>query len=419
MALTPDGFDCCGGSGDLMTVDEVLTLLAERILPVEEVETIPLRQALGRVLAQDVVSPIDVPGFDNSAMDGWAVFTADLSPTVSVRLPIGGRIAAGHPLAEPARPGFAYRIFTGAPVPAGPDAVVMQEDCREHDGHVILPPAPKRGANIRKAGESVAKGGIPLTAGTRLSPQHLGVAATLGLTEVTVRHELRVAIFSTGDELREPGQPLEPGAIYDANRYTLSGLLQHFAVPFDDLGLLPDDPDAIQDALAEAALEHDLILTSGGVSVGEEDHVKGAVTALGSLHLWRIAMKPGKPLALGQVRGIPFLGLPGNPVAVFLGFLMFAKPLLGHLSGATVTPPRRFPLPAAFSLKKKAGRREFPRARLTPSAFGTVVELHRSDSSGVLTSVSSCDGIVEIGEQAVEIAPGDLVDFIPFTELLA
>jgi molybdopterin molybdotransferase len=421
MTLTDkDRFDCCGADGRLMSVDLALVHLQTRVPPVAETEAehLPLLAALGRVLAADQVSTVAVPPFDNSAVDGWAVFAADLTPGQETRLPIGGRIAAGHPLNQPTVRGQAYRIFTGAPLPAGPDTVIMQEDCREDDGAVILPAAFKAGANIRRAGESVEIGGVPLTAGTLLGPQHLGVAATLGLTALSVRRRLRVAIFSTGDEIRDPGEPLPPGCLYDANRTTLTGLLTASDCEVTDLGILPDRLEVIRDTLDRAAAGHDLIITSGGVSVGAEDHVKAAVQSLGSLYLWRLALKPGKPLALGEVKGTAFLGLPGNPVAVMVTFLLFARPLIARLSGASFRPQRRYPLPAAFTLKKKAGRREFPRARIVQTAFGPVVELLKCDSSGVLTSMSSAEGFVDLPESAMEVVPGDSVAFLPFSEVM-
>jgi len=421
MTLTDkDRFDCCGADGRLMSVDLALVHLQTRVPPVAETEaeSLPLRAALGWVLAADQVSTVAVPPFDNSAVDGWAVTAADLTPGQETRLPLGGRIAAGHPLAEPALRGHAYRIFTGAPVPASLDTVIMQEDYREDNGAVILPASVKAGGNIRRAGESVKIGSVPLAAGTLLGPQHIGVAATLGLTALPVRRRLRVAIFSTGDEIRDPGQPLPPGCLYDANRYTLTGLLTASGCDVTDLGILPDRLEAIRDTLDRAAAGHDLIVTSGGVSVGAEDHVKAAVQALGSLYLWRLALKPGKPLALGEVKGTAFLGLPGNPVAVMVTFLLFARPLIARLSGATFRPQRRYPLPAAFTLKKKAGRREFPRARIVQTAFGPVVELLKGDSSGVLTSMSSAEGFVDLPEAAMDIVPGDSVAFLPFSEAM-
>lgn len=410
--------DCCGTDDRLMTVDEVLARIGATMNPVAGQETVPLGEALGRLLAADQVSPLRVPSFDNSAVDGWAVDGGDLNSAAPTTLPVGGRIAAGRPLDEPVRRGLAYRIFTGAPLPPGLDTVLTQETCRQDGEQVTLPPG-KRGANARHAGESVEVGDVPLTAGTRLRPQHIGVAAMLGLTHLPVRRRLRVAIFSTGDEVREPGQPLPAGCIYDANRYTLAALLAQMGCMVSDLGILEDRHDAVRDALEAAAADHDLVITSGGVSVGEEDHVKAAIAALGSIDLWRVAVKPGKPLAVGRIKEAAFLGLPGNPVAVMVTFLLFGRPLIGRLCGAKVEAPRRYLLPAGFAMRKNAGRREFPRARVTETEFGPVVELFRSDSSGVLTSVTACDGLVDLRQGEIDISPGDLVEFLPFSELLA
>lgn len=405
------------GNGIPMRLDEALTLFEQRFSGPVESEAVPLRQALGRVLAEDQISDVAVPPFDNSAADGWAVRSADLQGDALRLLPIGGRIAAGHPLVEPVVAGQAYRIFTGAPLPAGLNAVLMQEDCREADGGILVPAAAP-GTNVRKAGESVAIGDVTLAAGTLLKAQHLGVAATLGLPNLPVFRRLRVAIFSTGDELHEPGQPLPDGCLYDANRHSLTALLKGMGCVVSDLGIVRDRPDQLREALAKAAADHDLIVTSGGVSVGEEDHVKAAVQAQGELDLWRLALKPGKPLALGRIGNAVFLGLPGNPVAVMVTFLLLARPLIARLSGAVMATPRRWMVPAVFSLKKKAGRREFPRARLIDSANGPAVELFRTDSSGVLTSMVAADGLVDLPEEAMDIHPGDLVAFLPLSELM-
>ena len=400
-----------------MRLDDALALIGQRFHGPDHGESVPLAQALGRVLACDQISAVAVPPFDNSAMDGWAVRAADLLREGMTPLPIGGRVAAGHPLAKAVVPGQAYRIFTGAPLPAGLDTVVMQEECREADGGVRIPPAAV-GANVRKAGESIAVGDVALVAGTILRAHHLGVAATMGLPTLPVVAPLRVAIFSTGDELREPGQPLPEGCLYDANRHTLTALVTAAGGAVSDLGIVGDHPDKVREALATAAVSHDLIITSGGVSVGEEDHVKAAVQALGELDLWRLAVKPGKPLALGRIGQAVFLGLPGNPVAVMVSFLLLARPLIARLSGANLPAPRRWMVPSAFSLNKKAGRREFPRARLITTAQGPAVELFRTDSSGVLTSMVAADGLVDLPEEAVDVRPGDLIAYLPFNELM-
>ena len=409
--------ECSPTADGLTRLDDLLALIGQRVQPVAERERVVLRSALGRILAEDQVAGLRVPAYDNTAVDGWAVRASDLAVDGETRLPVGGRVAAGKPLAEPARPGFAYRIFTGAPLPDGTDAVLMQEYCREDGNEVVLPPAP-RGSNIRLAGELVAIGDVPLKAGRRLRAQEIGVAATLGLTHLPVFEALSVGILSTGDEVREPGQPLPAGCLYDANRYTLGGLLDGVGCRVNDYGVVPDQPGAIRAAMERAAGANDLVMTTGGVSVGEEDHVKSVVMALGRLDLWRLAIKPGKPLALGEILGVPFLGLPGNPVAVMITFLLIARPLIARLAGQVLAPPRRYALPAAFSLKKRAGRREFPRALVVESPFGPVVRLFPSDSSGVLTSMTAADGLVDLPEAAIDIAPGDPVAFLPFGEVM-
>ena len=299
--------DCFAFGGPLIGLDAALTLLLERTAPVTGVETAPLAAARGRVLAEDIVAPRDVPPHDNSAVDGYEVYFDDLAPGAETALPVKGRAAAGHPLAGAQARATAVRIFTGAPMPpgadgsqaGGPDTVLMQEDCVETDGVVVVPPGLKRGANRRKRGEDIKAGAIILRAGRRLKPQDIGLAASIGLTRVPVRQPLRVALFSTGDEIREPGTPAPAGAVYDANRFALLAALQGLGCSVTDLGILPDRFATIRDALAGAAAAHDLILTSGGMSTGDEDHIKPAVEALGALHFWRLAIKPGRPIAFG------------------------------------------------------------------------------------------------------------------------
>lgn len=392
-------------------LDRAVERLRGRFSAVTGLETVSLDRALGRVLAADQHSPLAIPAFDCSAMDGWAVRAEELG---NGALPVGGRVAAGHPLLEPVRPGHAYRIFTGAPLPAGLDAVVMQEEATEGEGGVLLPiVAP--GTNVRRAGESVAVGDRVLRAGTVLRPQHLGLAAALGLAELPVRQRLRVAVASTGDEVRDPGSPLPPGGLYDSNRAMLMALLAAAGCVVTDLGIVADRPGALSDTLLLAAAGHDLILTSGGVSVGEEDHVRAVLARIGTVEFWRLAIKPGKPLLVGRIDDTPLLGLPGNPVAVMIGFLLIGREVVAALSGAEPPSARRYTLPAAFSLRKKAGRREFPRAVVTEA--GTV-QLHPSDSSGVLSSVTASDGLLDLPEAELDIHPGDPVSFLPFCEVL-
>ncbi|MCU0984217.1 MAG: molybdopterin molybdotransferase MoeA [Acetobacteraceae bacterium] len=411
--------DCFAFGGALMRVEEALALLAGRLSPLAGTEMVPLRAAPGRILAADVVSPIDVPAFANSAVDGYALRHADLVAEAETILPVTGRVAAGAALGRPIGPGEAIRIFTGAPMPAGADTVMMQEDAEAlADGRVLLRPGLKRGANAREAGEDVARGDTILHAGRRLRPQDVGLAASVGLTALAVRTRLRVALFSTGDEIAEPGVPLPHGRVYDSNRFTLAGLLGQLGCAVTDLGILPDRREALAAALAEAAPDHDLILTSGGVSTGEEDHVKAAVEAKGSLFLWRLAIKPGRPVAMGQVGGTPFVGLPGNPVAVMVTFAHVVRPLVLHLAGAEAKPPARFPVRAAFAYRKKAGRREYVRVTLAAGDDGAMeARKFPREGAGILSSLVESDGLVELGEETLSVSPGEMVAFLPFSEL--
>jgi len=415
--------DCFAFGGKLIGLDDALKLLLERTGPVTGAETAPLAEALGRVLAADLVSPRDVPPHDNSAVDGYALYFDDLAASGETVLPVAGRAAAGHPLSGPQSRASAVRIFTGAPMPAGeggagPDTVMMQEDCVEKDGFVHVPPGIKRGANRRKRGEDIKAGTVILSAGRRLKPQDIGLAASIGLGALPIRARLRVALFSTGDEIREPGGEAPAGTVYDANRFALYAALQGLGCAVTDLGIVPDRFDAIRDALARAAAAHDLILTSGGMSTGEEDHVKAAVEAQGRLHFWRLAIKPGRPIAFGQVGRVPFVGLPGNPVAVLVTFLRIARPLILRLSGANAPEPRLFKLRADFEHKKKEGRREWVRAYLAPDgAAGAVLRKFPRQGAGILTSVVASYGLVELGEEVTYLKPGDTVDFLPFSEV--
>jgi len=410
--------DCFAFGGDLMRTDAALAELRRRLCPVVEAETVPLRAAAGRILAGDVIAERAVPPHDNAAVDGYAVRYDDLAADGETALRVGGRIAAGHPLGHATRPGEAYRIFTGAPMPAGPDTVLMQEDCRVEDGRVFVPPGIKRGANRRFAGEDIKPGAVILSAGRRLRAQDIGLAASVGRAELAVYRPLRVALFSSGDEVRDIGGALPPGCIFDANRYSIAALLEGLGCVVDDLGILADSADGIRDALAQAAGAHDVVITSAGVSTGEEDHVRGAVEALGRLHFWRIAIRPGRPLAFGQIGGTPFIGLPGNPVAVMVTFMRFARPALLLLGGATAIDPPLFRVPASFDYRKKAGRREWLRASLAPGADGALrAEKFARDGAGILSSMVGADGLVELAEELTRIEPGTMVDFLPFSEV--
>ncbi len=412
--------DCFRGDERLLPLKEALDLLAERIIAVTGSEPIDLAQAVGRTLAASVASTRNVPPHDNSAVDGYAVRFADLVPDSETTLEIGGRAAAGHPYEGDVPPGQAIRIFTGAAMPAGLDTVVMQEDTAvDEDGNrVTVPAGLSEGANRRLTAEDVTAGDIILAAGRRLKSQDIGLAASVGVDELTVYRKLRAAVFSTGDEVREPGDELGPGEIYDANRYFLHGLVAGLGAEVTDVGILPDNPKSIQDALATAAETHDLIVTSGGVSVGEEDHVKPAVQALGSLHFWRLAVKPGRPVALGQVAGVPFVGLPGNPAAAMVTFLRFARPMILRLGGATEVDPIILRVRSAFDHKKKTGRREWVRVRIRRGEDGTP-EAHKfpREGAGLLTSMVESDGLLELPEDMGKLKAGVMVDYIPFSEV--
>ncbi|MBK1669753.1 molybdopterin molybdenumtransferase MoeA [Rhodovibrio sodomensis] len=410
--------DDCFAHGDrLMRVEEALAQIRQRITAVAEPETVGLHDALGRVLLEDVVSAIDVPQQGNSAVDGYAVFFDDLNPEAETTLPVAGRVAAGHALDRPARRGEAIRIFTGAPMPDGPDTVMMQEDCQETDGRVAIKPGIARGANQRAAGEDVAAGSTVLHAGQRLRPPDLGQAAAVGRNTLRVARPLEVGVVSTGDELCEPGGPLAPGGIYDSNRFTVHGLLRQLGCRVHDLGILPDDRAAVTDALADAAERLDLVVTSGGVSVGEEDHVKQAVAALGRLHTWRLAIKPGRPIALGQLGRVPFVGLPGNPVAVVVTFVTIVRPLILRMLGGRAARPHLFKVKAGFDHKKKRARREWVRARLVAHDGDLRVDKYPSQGAGVLSSIVESDGLVELPEDMTQLEAGTLVDFLPFSEV--
>lgn len=407
--------DCFAFDRALMTLAEATKLLEQRVDCVVAPESVPLRFACNRVLAEDLVAPRDIPPNDNAAVDGYAVRHDDLDPTGETLLPIAGRAAAGHPFAGTTSSGTAIRVFTGATMPDGCDTVIMQEDCQAEADSVRLPAGLTRGANRRRAGEDVRAGATVLAHGSRLRPQDVALAASLGLAVVPAYAKLRVAVFSSGDEVHEPGHPTRAGGIYDANRYMLIALLEGLGAVVTDLGILPDRLATIRRRLAAAAGSHDLIVTSGGMSVGEEDHVKAAVQALGSLHFWQLSIKPGRPLGLGQVAGVPFIGLPGNPVAVMVTFLRVARPMVLRLAGCAEAPPRPLPAIAGFVHKKKAGRREWLRVHLTANGAGTLtVSKFPRQGSGILSSLVETDGLVELPEEQTLIEAGSAVDFYPF-----
>ena len=416
--------DCFAFAGPLLPIADMERLIIERVTPVAEVEEVPLTEALGRVVAADMAATEDLPPFDNSAVDGFAVRHADLAAASDTRLIIAERVMAGHAAAHPLAPREAIRIFTGAPMPVGADTVFMQEDCRVEGNAVIVPPGLERGANSRFAGEDLRKGAIMLPAGRRLTAADLALAAAQGTTRLPVRRRLRVAVFSTGDEVVEPGAARPAAAIYDANRHLLRGLLDKFGAVVTDLGILRDDPAALETAIASAAADHDLVITSGGVSTGEADHVRTAIERVGRLVFWRVAIKPGRPVAMGVVPGGPpghaaaFAGLPGNPAAVYVTFVRVVWPLLLRLAGAAPRQPIALPVRATFAYRKRKGRREYVRVTLRHGADGAVeaVKFPR-DGAGVITSLTETDGLVELGEDVTEIAPGATVKFLSYAAL--
>jgi molybdopterin molybdotransferase len=409
--------DCFAFGGPLLAIDDVERLINERVCPVAETETVPLKEARGRVLAADVIAPIDLPPFDNSAVDGYAVRHVDVG-TGETTLAVTERLTAGRAAAREIGSAQAIRIFTGAPMPAGADTVFMQEDVRRDGAAVIVPPGLKLGANRRLAGEDVPKGSVALHASRRLQPQDLSMAAALGLQSLPVRRRVRVAIFSTGDEIVEPGTPLPAAGLYDANRELLRGLLARFGAEVSDLGILRDDPERLAARLAEAAAGHDLVLTSGGVSTGEADYVKEAIGTAGSLVFWRVAIKPGRPVAMGVLRGTAFVGLPGNPVAVFVTFARVVRPLLLRLGGAAPEPLIALPVVSGFAYKKKKGRREYVRVSLTRRADGSYeAHKHPQDGAGVISSLTATDGLAELEDDVTEIAKGQMIGFLPYSVL--
>jgi len=409
--------DCFAFGGALLGVDAALDLIGERITPVVAVADVPLAAAVGRILARDLVAGMNVPPHPNSAVDGYAVRFADLSASGEARLHIGGRAAAGHPLGRAIAPGEAIRIFTGASMPEGSDTVFMQEDCTVEGDHVRLPAGMRKGANRRHAGEDIEAGVVALAAGRRLKAADLGIAAALGQVTLPVYRPLRVGLISTGDEVREPGTTLDPGAIYDANRPMVVALLRGLGCEVSDCGIRPDRADALVDTLSAIGAAHDLIVTSGGVSTGEEDHVRAAIEKLGRLDFWRLAIKPGRPVALGQVRGVPLVGLPGNPVAAALTFALVGRPLILRLAGATLTPPLTFPVASGFAHRKKTGRREYLRASLTRENGAAVAHKFKRDGAGILSSIVQSDGFAILGEPLSEVQPGMSIDFLPFSEV--
>ena len=409
--------DCCASPG-LISVEQATEKILSQASPVEETESVDVLDALNRVLAEDLHSTIDVPGYDNSAMDGYAVRSDDCQASGS-ELPVSQRIPAGQ-VGSFLEAGTAARIFTGAPIPEGADAVVMQEMCDalnngKGENKVKINTVVKAGANVRRAGEDIASGSTVLKAGKRLRPQELGLLASVGLAEIKVKRKLKVATFFTGDEIITPGQALAAGQIYNSNRYTLTGLLQAMDCEIVDLGIVPDTLEATLDVLQKAAASADMVITSGGVSVGEEDYVRIALEKLGQLTMWRIAMKPGKPVAFGKVNNALFMGLPGNPVSVFVTFLLFARSLILKQQGVEDCFVKRVSVIADFDWPQ-IKRQEYLRVRLLEKDKQMVAQLFSHQGSGVLSSASWADGLIEVSiGQAIK--EGDKVSYLPFEGL--
>jgi molybdopterin molybdotransferase len=410
--------DCFAFGGGLMPVADALALIAERVAPVAGIEEVGLAAADGRVIAADIRSPAALPPFDNSAVDGYGVRHVDLAADAPTTLPLRGRVTAGGVAAGLSAKGVAVRLFTGAPLPKDVDTIFMQEDVKEEDGTAVLPKGLREGANLRRAGEDVAQGALLLPKGRRLRPQDVALAAAVGLTTIAVRRRLKVALFSTGDELMEPGDQLREGAIHDSNRALIAAMLRRFGAEVSDLGILRDDRDELAKRLADAAQGHHLILTSGGVSTGEEDHVKAAVEAAGKLVFWRLGIKPGRPVAMGVIEGVPFAGLPGNPVAVFVTFCHVVRPLMAQLGGMALEPVTPVPVKAGFSYRKRSGRREYVRVSLRDGADGTPEAVkHPQEGAGILTSLTETHGLVELPEAVEAVAPGDRIGFISYASM--
>jgi molybdopterin molybdotransferase len=411
--------DCFAHGGALLPVDEAARLMAAHVPPIADSETVALADAAGRILAADLLAPIALPAFDNSAVDGYAVRSADVAGATETRLRVVDQAFAGSRAARAVGAGEAVRIFTGAPMPAAADMVYMQEDVRREGDAVIVPAGLKAGANRRLAGEDIKAGAPALPAGRRLQPQDVALAAALGVHGLAVRRRLRVALLSTGNEIVEPGTALPAFGLYDSNRFLLMGLLRKLGVEVSDLGILPDDPAALVAAIAGAAAQHDLVLSTGGVSTGDADHVKAAVEKLGRLVFWRLAIKPGRPVAMGVVGGKAFVGLPGNPVAVFVTFVHVVRPLILRLAGGLAEPTRALPVRAAFSYRKKKGRREYVRVRLRPGADGALEAVkYPQEGAGIITSLTETDGLAELGESLTAIEPNAAVNFLSYRALI-
>ena len=414
--------DCFLHDSERLSHADAIAILRKRMDTVVDVEQVPVEQAHERILAEDIIAPRDIPAHDNAAVDGYAFAFSDYDAEQGSTFRVSARAAAGHAASEKIEKGTAARIFTGASMPVGMDSVVMQEDTDTRnegdDIWVTIPGGLKPGANRRLAGEDVKQGAAMLKSRCRLRPQDIASASAAGNATLACYTKPRVGVFSSGDEIIRPGEELAPGQVYDANAPMLRGLVELAGAQYFDLGVLPDQADAVQTSLKDAAAKYDVVLTSGGASRGEEDHLVDAVDALGSLHMWQIAIKPGRPMAFGQIGDCVHMGLPGNPVAVFVCFLLYVRPALVTLGGGSWAEPARYPLKAAFAVpNKKTGRREFWRGFVTTGKDGVLrAGKFERDGSGLITGLCEADGLIEVGEDVSEVNEGDEIAFIPFTE---
>jgi molybdopterin molybdotransferase len=412
--------DCFAMGDAIRSIDQAVAAIASRLTAIDRVQSVPLASADWRILVKDLIAGFSLPPFANSAVDGYAIRGDDLPVDSERSFVIAGRTQAGMSPVETVAPGHCVRIFTGAPMPSGADTVFMQEDVRaDGAGNVILPPGLRRGANARPAGEDIAQGDIALAAGRRLQPQDVALAAALGLTQLTVRAPVRVAVFSTGDEIVNPGVPRKEHQLFDSNRVMLVAMLRRLDCEVIDLGILGDEPTGIESALKNAARNSDLIIASGGVSTGDADFVRTSLESIGTLVFWRMAIKPGRPVAMGVVEGTPFIGLPGNPVASFVTFVSLVRPAVFALAGARQPQSVATPVRAAFSYRKKAGRREYVRVSLRRGEDGAVeATKFPREGAGLLSSLVKTDGLVELAEEVTSVEPGHMIDFRDYQSLL-
>ena len=413
--------DCFASGADILSIEDAVAAIVARFSAVDGVETVDLHEADGRVLVDDLIATLQLPPFTNSAVDGYAVRGEDVPSGVAKPFRIVGRAQAGSAAAlPPVGPGEAIRIFTGAPMPRGTDTVYMQEDVRLDDaGRALLPPGLKRGANVRPAGEDIAAGSVIVPAGRWLRPQDVAVAAATGLTRLRVRRRVRVAVFSNGDEVVEPGAARRDAQLFDSNRIMLLAMLRRIGCVASDLGIHRDDSAEIAGVLKAAAGSNDIILSSGGVSTGEGDFVKAAVERVGTLVFWRIAMKPGRPVAMGVIDGTPFIGLPGNPVASFVTFARVARPAILALAGARWSAPPAVQVRAQFPYRKKPARREYVRVHLRAASDGVLeADKFPREGAGLLSSLCDTDGVVELAEEVTRVEPGQMVSCFTYASLL-